>query len=90
MNKKIKFEDLPIEDKFKSLFEEYKRRVQEQVLYDVLVRFYFADWTRKCDYDNMTSEEVVNAAMEVCKKIEEDYNYSIDNDIFGGGTYEDE
>lgn len=79
---KVKFEELPIEDKFKSLFEDYKRQIQEQVLYDVLVRFYFADWTRKCDYGNMTSEEVVKAAMSVCEKIEKDYNYSIDNDIF--------
>lgn len=84
---KVKFEDLSIEDKFKSLFEDYRRQIQEQVLYDVLVRFYFADWTRKCDYDSMTSEEVVNAAMEVCKKIEENYNYSIDNDIFDNDIF---
>ena len=82
MNKKVRFEELSVEDKFKNVFEEYKRQIQEQVLYDILVKFYFADWTRKCDYDNMTSEDVVKAAMDVCKKIEEDYNYSIDSDIF--------
>ena len=78
-----KFEDLSIEEKFKSILEDYKKQIQEQVLYDVLIGFYFADWTRKCDYDKMTSEEVVDAAMKVCKQIEEKYNYSLDNDIFG-------
>jgi hypothetical protein len=29
----------------------------------------------------MTSEEVVEAAMSVCKKLEEKYNYDIDNDL---------
>ena len=77
-----KFEDLSIEEKFKSILEDYKKQIQEQVLYDVLIGFYFADWTRKCDYDNMTSEEVVDAAMKVCKQIEEKYNYSLDSDIF--------
>ena len=76
------FEDLSIEEKFKYMLDDYKRQVQEQVLYDVLVGFYFADWTRQCDYEKMTSEEVVAAAMKVCKQIEEKYNYSLDNDIF--------
>ena len=39
------------------------------ILYDILTEFYFADWTRKCDYDKMTSEEVVEAAIAVCKKL---------------------
>ena len=78
----VRFEELPIEDKFKSVFDEYKRQVQEQVLFDVLTQFYFADWTRACDYEKMTPEEVVMAAMEVCKKLEERYNYSLDNDLF--------
>lgn len=76
------FEDLPMEDKFKSLFEEFKRRAQEDVLYDVLTQFYFADWTRQCDYEKMTSEEVVEAAMAVCKKLEERWSYSLDDDMF--------
>ena len=76
------FEDLSIEEKFKYILEDYKKQIQEQVLYDVLIGFYFADWTRKCDYDKMTSEEVVDAAMKVCKQIEEKYNYSLDSDIF--------
>ena len=79
---KVRFEELPIEDKFKSLFEEFKRRAQEEVLYDVLTQFYFADWTRQCDYEKMTSEEVVEAAMAVCKKLEERWSYSLDDDIF--------
>jgi hypothetical protein len=79
---KVRFEELPIDEKFKSLFEEYKRQAQEQVLFDVLTQFYFADWTRQCDYEKMTSEEVVEAAMTVCKKLEERYNYSLDDDLF--------
>ena len=79
---KVRFEELPIDEKFKSLFEEYKRQAQEQVLFDVLAQFYFADWTRQCEYEKMTSEEVVEAAMAVCKKIEERYNYSLDDDLF--------
>ena len=77
-----RFEELPIDEKFKSLFEEYKRHVQEQVLFDVLTQFYFADWTRQCDYEKMTSEEVVEAAMAVCKRLEERYNYDLDNDLY--------
>lgn len=80
--KRVNFEELPIEDKFKSVFEEYKRQAQEEVLYDILTQFYFADWTRACDYEKMTSEEVVEAAMSVCKKLEERWKYSLDDDIF--------
>ena len=29
----------------------------------------------------MTSEEVMKAAMSVCKEIEKDYNYDIDDDL---------
>ena len=83
MNRKVSFDELPIDDKFRVLFDEYKRQVQEQVLFDVLTRFYFADWTRACDYENMSSAEVVEAAMDVCKVLEKKYNYSLDNDIFG-------
>jgi len=40
----------------------------------------------------MTAEEVVNAAMEVCHKIEKDYNYDVDDDIlpspFSGPYYD--
>ena len=79
---KVQFDDLPIEEKFKSLFVEYKRQVQEQVLFDVLTQFYFADWTRACDYEKMTSEEVVEAAMSICKKLEEKYKYNLDNDLY--------
>lgn len=89
---KVSFEELPIEDKFKTVFEEYKRQIQESVLFDVMTAFYFADWTRKCDYDKMTSEEVVEAAMTVCKKLEEKYNYSLDDEFsditFGCGDAE--
>lgn len=80
--RKVPFEELPIDKKFKSVFEEYKRQIQEEVLYNVMVQFYFADWTRACDYEKMTSEEVVEAAMSVCKKIEEQYNYKLDNDLY--------
>jgi hypothetical protein len=82
LSAKVRFEELPIEDKFKSVFEEYRRKAQEEVLYDVMTQFYFANWTRACDYEKMTSEEVVEAAMAVCKKLEERWNYSLDDDIF--------
>lgn len=72
-----------MKDKFESVFEEYKRQAQKEVLYDVLTHFYFADWTRQCDYSKMTSEEVVEAAMTICKKLEERWNYSLDKDILG-------
>ena len=92
---KIPFEELPIEDKFKKVFEEYRRQIAYGVLYDVLTGFYFADWTRKCDYEKMTSEEVVEAAMEVCRKLEEKYSYYLDDEFsditFGcGGEREDD
>ena len=95
MKNKIPFEELPIEDKFKKVFEEYRKQIEYKVLYDVLTGFYFADWTRKCDYEKMTSEEVVEAAMNVCKTIEEKYNYSLDDEFrditfgCGGLDYDD-
>ena len=79
LKNKIPFEDLPVEEQFKKVFGTYERKIQESVLYDVLTAFYFADWTRKCDYEKMTSEEVVEAAMTVCKKIEDKYKFSLDN-----------
>lgn len=92
---KVPFEELPVEEQFKKVFGKYERQIQERVLYDVLIGFYFADWTRKCDYDKMTSEEVVDAAMSVCKKLEEKYNYSLEDEFsditFGcGGTRDDD
>ena len=82
LSAKVAFEELPIEDKFKNVFKEYKKQIQEEVLFDVLTRFYFADWTRACDYEKMTPEEVVEAAMAVCKQLEARYNYNIDNDLY--------
>ena len=95
LKNKIPFEDLSIEEQFKKVFGNYERIIQEKVLYDVLTGFYFADWTRKCDYDKMTSEEVVEAAMEVCRKLEKKYNYSLDDEFgditfgCGGSEYDD-
>ena len=95
LKNKIPFEDLPIEDKFKGVFKEYRKQIEQKVLYDVLTGFYFAEWTRRCDYEKMTSEEVVEAAMEVCKKLEEKYNYSLDDEFSditfgcGGSEYDD-
>lgn len=77
LKNKVPFEDIPVEEQFKKVFENYERTIQESVLYDVLTAFYFADWTRKCDYDKMTSEEVVDAAMSICQKLEAKYNYSL-------------
>ena len=84
LKNEIPFEQLPVEKQFKKAFENYERIIQERVLYDVLKEFYFADWTRKCDYDKMTSEEVVEAAMAVCKRLEKKYNYSLNDDFFAG------
>lgn len=70
-----------IEARFHLLFQEYKRQIEENILFDVLRRFYFADWTRACDYEKMTSEQVMKAAMSVCKEIEKDYHYNIDDDL---------
>lgn len=89
MKNKIPFEELPIEDKFKKVFEEYRKQIEHGVLYDVLTGFYFADWTRKCDYEKMTSEEVVDAAMAVCKRLEEKYEYSLDDEFRDHGCYDD-
>lgn len=80
-NNNKNFEELSVEDKFSSLLKDYKKQVKEQVLFDVLVRFYFADWTRKCDYDKMSSENIVESVMNVCKQIEKDYNYDFNDDI---------
>lgn len=77
------FEEDNLQETIDNVFVELKRRTREEILYDVLTQFYFADWTRPCDYEKMTSEEVVEAAMTICKKLEEKYNYSLDNDIFG-------
>ena len=82
LKNEISFEELPVEKQFKKAFENYERSIQERVLYDVMTEFYFADWTRKCDYDKMTSEEVVEAAMSVCKRLEKKYNYSLNDDLF--------
>ena len=82
LKNEISFEELPVEKQFKQAFENYERIIQERVLSDVMTEFYFADWTRKSDYDKMTSEEVVEAAMAVCKRLEKKYNYSLNDDFF--------
>lgn len=95
MKNKIPFEELSIDNKFRKVFKDYRKQIEREVLYDVLTGFYFADWTRKCDYENMTPEEVVEAAMKVCKHIEEKYNYSLDDEFAditfgcGGSEYDD-
>jgi hypothetical protein len=79
MKNKISFEELSIENKFKKVFDDYRKQIEHEVLYDVMTGFYFADWTRKCDYEKMTSEEVVKAAMEVCRKLETNYGFDFDS-----------
>ena len=86
---KIPFEELPVEEQFKQVFGNYERQAQERVLYDVLTEFYFADWTRKCYYAKMTSEEVANAAMSACKKLEEKYNYSLIDEFRDHGCFDE-
>lgn len=72
-----------IHSKLDGMLKDYKRCIEEDILFNILCKFYFADWTRKRDYDKMTSEEVVNAVMQVCKDIEEKYNYKFEDDILG-------
>ena len=67
----------------------FERQTIEKVLFKVLMKFYFADWTRACDYEKMTSEDVVNAAMAVCKEIEKEFNYNFDDDIMPEPFYEE-
>ena len=74
-------EEKIIED-VKNHLTEYKRLIEEQVLFDVLRMFYFANWTRECDYSKMSSEEVVNAVMDTCRAIENYYKYNFNDDIF--------
>lgn len=83
-NSKVKFEDLSIDEKFKIIFKDYERQIEEKVLYDILCRFRFADWTRECDYSKMTSKEVMEAAMSVCDDIEKAWDYNLDDDIVHG------
>jgi hypothetical protein len=40
---KVDFEELPVEEQFKKVFDTYKRQIQESVLFDVMTAFYFAD-----------------------------------------------
>lgn len=94
MKNNIPFEELAIEEQVNKVLENYRKQIEHEVLYDVLTEFYFADWTRKCDYGKMTSEEVVDAAMTVCKKLEEKYNYSLEDEFsditFGCGGMRDD
>ena len=76
------FDSLNIESQLSYVLKNYKRQIQENLLYDILMRFYFADWTRECDYSKMSSEEIINKVMEVCNNIEKNYNYKLENDIF--------
>lgn len=89
MKDKVNFEELPVEVQMRHVFGNYKRQIQEGVLFDVMTAFYFADWTRKCDYEKMTAEEVVEAAMAVCKKLEEKYHYNLDTEFNDCGVFED-
>lgn len=86
------FDSMPIDSQLAYVLKNYKRQIETKVLYDILVRFYFADWTRQCNYENMTQEELIQCMMDVCKKIEKDYKYSVDDDLYpmpwGGDDYD--
>lgn len=77
-------EGLP--DEMKTTLErqlmDYRRQVQENVLCDILMRFMFADWTRRQEYTKLTGEDVVNKVATICKQIETDYSYSLEDDLF--------
>ena len=80
----------PAAKELEKILQDFERQTIEKVLFTVLIKFYFADWTRACDYEKMTSEDVVNAAMAVCKEIEKEFNYDFDDDIMPDPFYDDE
>ena len=43
LKNKIPFEDLPVEEQFKKVFENYRIQIEHAILYDILSEFYFAD-----------------------------------------------
>lgn len=65
----------------KDAIDKHDRNLTEKILFDVLSILYFQDWTRACDYEKMTKEEIIQAYTNTCKKIEQRYNYDFTNDL---------
>lgn len=70
----------------KDAIDEHDKNLTEKILFDVLSTLYFQDWTRACDYKNMTQEQIIQAYTNTCKEIEKRYNYDFHDDVFGFGT----
>ena len=89
-NKKLKEEYSNLKD-LKEAIDEHDRKIEERVLFDILSYLYFQDWTRACDYNKMTKEEIIQAYTNTCKEIEQRYNYNYSRDLLGEteSQYED-
>ena len=79
-NKKLK-EDYCNLKNLKEAIDEHDRNLTEQILFDILTGLYFQDWTRACDYEKMTKEEIIEAYTNTCKEIEKRYNYDYTSDL---------
>ena len=79
-NKKLKEDYHNLKD-LKEAIDEHDRNLTEQVLFDILTDLYFQEWTRACDYEKMTKEEIIEAYTNTCKEIEKRYNYDYTSDL---------
>lgn len=89
-NKKLKEEYSNLKD-LKQSIDKHDRNIEERVLFDILSYLYFQDWTRVCNYNKMTKEEIIQAYTNTCKEIEQRYNYNFTDDLLGEtrSQYED-
>ena len=63
-------------ENFKNYFFKSMRRAQKDAIIDVLFGLYIQDWTRPCEYEHMTGEEVVKKMHEVLHKVQDKYSIS--------------
>lgn len=73
-NKKLKKDYSNLKD-LKEAIDEHDRNLTEEILFDILSYLYFQDWTRACDYKNMTQEQIIQTYTNTCKELEKRYNY---------------
>ena len=63
-------------ENFKNYFSTSMRRAQREAVIDVLFGLYIQDWTRQCEYEHMTGEEVIEKMHEALQKVQEKYGIS--------------
>ena len=63
-------------ENFKNYFFKSMKRAQKDAIIDVLFGLYIQDWTRPCEYEHMTGEEVVKKMHETLEKIQKKYGIS--------------